>query len=132
MEHYERVSLRNCYYRWYLAYIQIRLLLMCYCIGTMAVKKTPELIPFCHPLPIERITIDIQIDPVERNSLRIDCHVSTIYKTGVEMEALVGVTHAALCVYDMCKALSKDIRILATFLVSKSGGKSDFQSNGNP
>ena len=95
----------------------------------MAVKKTSELIPFCHPLPIERISIGIQADPYKDNCLRIDCQVSTMYKTGVEMEALVGATHAALCVYDMCKALSKDIRILTTFLVSKSGGKSDFQSN---
>lgn len=97
-------------------------------VGTMAAKKTSELIPFCHPLPLEKIRIDIQIDPHELNSLRIDCHVSTIYKTGVEMEALVGASHAALCVYDMCKALSKDIRILTTFLVSKSGGKNDFHT----
>ena len=92
----------------------------------MAVKKTAELIPFCHPLPLEKITFDIMKDPHELHALRIDCQVSTVYKTGVEMEALVGATHAALCVYDMCKALSKDIQILTTTLVAKSGGKNDF------
>ena len=95
----------------------------------MAAKKTADLVPFCHPLPLERILIRIDTDSEEAFSLRIDCIVSTTYKTGVEMEALTGATHAALCVFDMCKALSKDIRIVNTHLVMKSGGKADFGGN---
>jgi cyclic pyranopterin phosphate synthase len=68
--------------------------------GTMAVKRTSELIPFCHPLPIDgcRIVVDWHDD----NSLRIECRVTTTHRTGVEMEALTGATVAALTIYDMC------------------------------
>jgi cyclic pyranopterin phosphate synthase len=91
--------------------------------GTMAVKRTHELIPFCHPLPIDgcRLAIDWR----DESSLRIECAVTTIHRTGVEMEALTGVTVAALTVYDMCKALSHAIVIGPAKLLGKRGGKRD-------
>lgn len=94
--------------------------------GTMAVKRTAELIPFCHPLPIDGCRI--AIDWLDQNSLRIDCAVRTTHRTGVEMEALTGATVAALTVYDMCKALSHRIVLGPAKLVAKSGGKHDFGS----
>ena len=92
--------------------------------GVMAAKRTHELIPFCHPLGIEncKITVDMRDDEAV-----IECTVSVHHKTGVEMEALTGASIAALTVYDMCKALSHDIRIEAVQLVEKTGGKQDFQ-----
>lgn len=93
--------------------------------GTMAVKKTHELIPFCHPLIIEGCKIDISFD--QNKEVIITCMVSISGKTGVEMEALTGASIAALTVYDMCKAFSKKIIISQTELIQKSGGKSDFQ-----
>lgn len=92
--------------------------------GTMAVKRTSELIPLCHPLPIERITFSHRFDG---NVLRIECEVACTARTGVEMEALTGASVAALTVYDMCKALSHGIEIASVRLLSKSGGKSDFE-----
>ena len=91
--------------------------------GTMAVKRTHELIPFCHPLPIDgcRITVDW----LDERTLRIDCTVRTTHRTGVEMEALTGATVAALTVYDMCKALSHAIVIGPAKLLGKRGGKHD-------
>ena len=91
--------------------------------GTMAVKKTHELIPFCHPLPIDgcRFTIDW----CDARTLRITCTVRTTHRTGVEMEALTGATVAALTVYDMCKALSHAIVIGPAKLLGKRGGKRD-------
>jgi len=91
--------------------------------GTMAVKQTSELIPFCHPLPIESCDFDIK---VTGDQIVIHCSVSVFQKTGVEMEALVGASIAALTVYDMCKALSPEICIERTRLLKKSGGKSDY------
>jgi cyclic pyranopterin phosphate synthase len=92
--------------------------------GTMAVKRTHELIPFCHPLPIEgcRIAIEWSGD----RDLRIECTVKTTHRTGVEMEALCGATIAALTVYDMCKALSHRIVIGPAKLLGKRGGRRDF------
>ena len=92
--------------------------------GTMAVKRTHELIPFCHPLPIDgcRIAIDWRDDA----SLSIVCTVRTTHRTGVEMEALTGATVAALTVYDMCKALSHRIVLGPARLLGKLGGKRDF------
>jgi cyclic pyranopterin phosphate synthase len=89
--------------------------------GTMAVKRTHELIPFCHPLPIDgcRIAIRWRDDA----SLRIVCEVKTTHRTGVEMEALTGATVAALTVYDMCKALSHEIVLGPAKLLAKRGGK---------
>ena len=91
--------------------------------GTMAVKKTHELIPFCHPLPIDgcRFTIDW----CDARTLRITCTVRITHRTGVEMEALTGATIAALTVYDMCKALSHAIVIGPAKLLGKRGGKRD-------
>ena len=91
--------------------------------GTMAVKRTHELIPFCHPLPIDgcRFTVAWR----DERSLRIDCKVRTTHRTGVEMEALTGATVAALTVYDMCKALSHAIVIGPAKLLGKRGGKHD-------
>jgi cyclic pyranopterin phosphate synthase len=88
--------------------------------GTMAVKRTHELIPFCHPLPIDGCRIDG--DWHDKRSLRIECTVRTTHRTGVEMEALTGATVAALTVYDMCKALSHDIELGPARLLAKSGG----------
>ena len=92
--------------------------------GTMAVKRTHELIPFCHPLPIDgcRITVDW----AGERDLRIECRVKTTHRTGVEMEALTGATVAALTVYDMCKALSHAIVLGPAKLLGKRGGKRDF------
>ena len=91
--------------------------------GTMAVKRTDELIPFCHALPIDGIKILIDWHDSER--LRISCTVKTVHRTGVEMEALMGASIAALTIYDMCKALSHDIEIASTRLIEKHGGKKD-------
>lgn len=91
--------------------------------GIMAAKKTPELIPLCHPLQIESCDLDIGM---EGDEVVIDCKVSLHGKTGVEMEALTGATVAALTIYDMCKALSHDIVIKDTRLIEKRGGKSDY------
>ncbi len=92
--------------------------------GVMAAKKTHDIVPFCHPLPLERCSIDI----TDRagGTIHIVCNVAVHYKTGVEMEALVGATAAALTIYDMCKALSHDIEIGPVRLLRKSGGKRDF------
>ena len=94
--------------------------------GTMAVKRTSELIPFCHPLPIDGCRIGI--DWHGERELRIECEVRTTHRTGVEMEALTGATVAALTVYDMCKALSHAIVIGPARLLGKRGGKCDFEA----
>ncbi len=96
--------------------------------GTMAVKRTHELIPFCHPLPIDGVRIGI--DWHDARSLRIECSVKTTHRTGVEMEALTGATVAALTVYDMCKALSHAIMLGPAKLLGKRGGKRDFGKPG--
>ena len=91
--------------------------------GTMAVKRTHELIPFCHPLPIDgcRLAIDWSGEAV----VGFECRVRPVHRTGVEMEALTGATVAALTVYDMCKALSHRITIGPAKLLSKRGGRRD-------
>ena len=89
--------------------------------GTMAVKRTHELIPFCHPLPIDGCRLAIDWDG--EDALRIECSVRTTHRTGVEMEALTGATVAALTVYDMCKALSHDIVLGPARLLAKRGGR---------
>jgi cyclic pyranopterin phosphate synthase len=98
--------------------------------GVMAAKKTHEIIPFCHPLPLERCTVDIT--DAARGTIRIVCSVAVHHKTGVEMEALTGATAAALTIYDMCKALSHDIEIGPVRLLRKSGGKRDFKRAASP
>lgn len=92
--------------------------------GTLAVKRTHELIPFCHPLPVEAITFDS--DWTGEATLRLRCTVAAVAKTGVEMEAIIGVQVAAATVYDMCKALSHAITIERVAVVTKSGGRDDF------
>ena len=89
--------------------------------GTMAVKRTHDLIPFCHPLPIDACRFDVGWSGAR--TLRIECAVKTSHRTGVEMEALTGATVAALTVYDMCKALSHRITIGPAKLLAKRGGK---------
>ena len=93
--------------------------------GIQAVKNTSNLIPLCHPLPIQGIDIDIR--EMENDRINIICTVDTQGKTGVEMEALTGVSVAALTVYDMCKAISQDMIIEDIRLVEKTGGKSDIK-----
>jgi cyclic pyranopterin monophosphate synthase len=93
--------------------------------GVMAAKKTGELIPLCHPLGLENCQIDIQLD--KHDEVIIECTATIEAKTGVEMEALVGATLAALTIYDMCKALSHDILIKEIRLIQKTGGKQDFE-----
>jgi len=88
--------------------------------GVMGAKRTHELIPFCHPLGLEKCKIDIDLDG---DTAVIRCTVSVHHKTGVEMEALTGASIAALTIYDMCKALSHDIVISGVRLLAKDGGK---------
>ncbi len=91
--------------------------------GIQAVKRTAELIPLCHQLALSKV--DITVTPGE-NTLNITCEVRCNERTGVEMEALTGVSVCALTIYDMCKALSHDIKISDIRLEEKTGGKSDF------
>lgn len=89
--------------------------------GIMAAKRTAELIPLCHPLPLTHVDLQAR---VEDFGVYLESHVSTNAQTGVEMEALTAVSIAALTIYDMCKALDKSITISDLRLESKSGGKS--------
>lgn len=91
--------------------------------GVMAAKKTHELIPFCHPLGLSSCKVTIEL---QGKDAIIECFCKVHHKTGVEMEALTGASVAALTVYDMLKAMSHDIVISDTLLVSKTGGKQDF------
>lgn len=92
--------------------------------GVMGAKSTPQLIPLCHPLAIDKCDVAIRI---EGDEALIDCIVSCEGRTGVEMEALTGAGIAALTIYDMCKAMSHAIVIADIRLLAKSGGKSDVQ-----
>lgn len=95
--------------------------------GIMAVKKTSEIIPLCHPLLLSKITVEFNINH-EKEVIETYCEVTCLGKTGVEMEALHGVSATLLTVYDMSKAVSKEMEIKNIHLVSKSGGKSgDFK-----
>jgi len=94
--------------------------------GTMAVKKCHELIPFCHPLILEKIKINIT--PMDAERFEIFCTVGCMAKTGVEMEALTGVHVAALTIHDMCKALSPAIKVEDIHLLKKTGGKTDYEA----
>jgi cyclic pyranopterin phosphate synthase len=93
--------------------------------GIMASKKTGELIPLCHPLGLDNCKVNIHVS--EAREVVIDCTTSITAKTGIEMEALVGASIAALTIYDMCKAMSHDIVIRETKLMEKTGGKRDFK-----
>ena len=92
--------------------------------GIQAAKSTAALIPYCHPIPID--FVEVRFD-FEDGAVEVVATVKAIYRTGVEMEALTGASVAALTIYDMCKALSHDIVIGETRLISKTGGKQDFQ-----
>src|ERR1700736_5389207 len=89
--------------------------------GIMAAKRTAELIPLCHPLPLAVVDVDVRVC---ENGVAITSKVSTTAETGVEMEALVAVSVAALTVYDMCKGMDNSIEIREIILERKSGGKS--------
>jgi len=91
--------------------------------GVMAAKRTGELIPLCHPLPLTHVEVHVEPDP-ERSCLEIRAVARTTGPTGVEMEALTAVAVAALTVYDMCKAADREMRIEAVRLLRKSGGRS--------
>jgi cyclic pyranopterin phosphate synthase len=93
--------------------------------GIMAAKKTGNLIPLCHPLGMDNCKVIIELSAL--NEVIIECTASITAKTGIEMEALVGASIAALTVYDMCKAMSHDIFKKQTKLISKTGGKRDFK-----
>jgi cyclic pyranopterin monophosphate synthase len=96
--------------------------------GIMAAKRTSELIPMCHPLPLSAVDVEAH---VRQNGVAIASRVTTTAVTGVEMEALVAASVAALTVYDMCKALDKGIEIREIVLQRKSGGKSgEFRRKG--
>ena len=92
--------------------------------GLFAVKKTPDIIPDCHPLPIESATINFDVQGLE---IKIEIEVKTIYKTGVEVEVMHGASVVALTIYDMLKPLDKGIEIQSIKLIKKRGGKSDFK-----
>jgi cyclic pyranopterin phosphate synthase len=92
--------------------------------GIMGVKKTADLIPLCHILPIEKCDVNIYVHG--ENEIWVDCTVKVTGKTGVEMEALTGASIAALTIYDMCKALSQEMMIKEISLLSKMGGKSSY------
>lgn len=95
--------------------------------GIMAVKRTSDLVPMCHPLPIQKCSIDFELDE-ERGRIRAVCTVKTEGKTGVEMEALTGVQVTLLTIYDMCKAIDKHMVMTDIHLLEKTGGKSgDFR-----
>jgi len=93
--------------------------------GVMGAKATSSLIPLCHPLLITNITVDLTLD-VEQAAVVVRSRVECTGKTGVEMEALTGASIALLTVYDMCKAVSKDMVITDVHLVTKTGGKTEY------
>ena len=90
--------------------------------GIMAAKRTPDLIPLCHPLMLSKVTVDLT--PITPDRIEIEATVSLTGQTGVEMEAMTAVSVAALTVYDMCKAVDRGMRITEIRLTHKSGGKS--------
>lgn len=94
--------------------------------AVMAAKKTSELIPYCHPIPLDSIDVDFV---VESDRIRVLATVTAIWKTGVEMEALTAAAVGALTIYDMLKPIDKEMEVVETKLVSKKGGKTDFIEN---
>ena len=91
--------------------------------GIMGAKKTSELIPLCHPLPLDRVDVDLELDETE-GRINVTATASTTARTGVEMEALTAVSVAALTLYDMCKSVDRGMRIEGVRLVRKTGGRS--------
>jgi cyclic pyranopterin phosphate synthase len=94
--------------------------------GTMAVKNTATIIPFCHSIAIESCKFSFDFD-LNKSEVKVYCEVITIGKTGAEMEALTGVSVTCLTIYDMCKAISSNMEIKDIMLNHKSGGKHDFE-----
>ena len=94
--------------------------------GIMAAKRTHDLIPLCHPLPLDKISLSFAYDDAN-HSITVTATVKVTHKTGVEMEALTAVSVACLTIYDMTKAISHDIIINNVHLMNKTGGKSDYQ-----
>jgi len=92
--------------------------------GTLAAKKTPDLLPYCHPLPLDNVTIHVSL---HQNTVEITAETETVWKTGVEMESLTAVSIAALSIYDMLKPIDDSLVIQSIKLLSKKGGKSDFK-----
>ena len=97
--------------------------------GIMAAKRTSELIPLCHQINLSKVNVTAEI---EETGVRLTAEAVTNAQTGVEMEALTAVSVAALTIYDMCKAVHKDIQITDIRLESKSGGKSDYRAETRP
>ena len=98
--------------------------------GIMGAKRTPELIPMCHPILLDGINLELRLDEA-RHCVEIEATVSCLGRTGVEMEALTAVSTAALTVYDMCKAVQRDMVITDICLVKKSGGiHGDYERRG--
>ena len=95
--------------------------------GIQAVKKTSELIPMCHPLFVD--AVDIEINIIDKEHIEILSKVTTVGKTGVEMEALTGSSVACLTIYDMCKSISQKMVIKEVKLIEKTGGKSDIKND---
>ena len=91
--------------------------------GIMATKRTADLIPLCHPIPVTGVEVNLSINH-ENQSIDIEAEVQTIGRTGVEMEALTAVSIAALTIYDMCKSVDREMEISAVYLTKKTGGKS--------
>ena len=91
--------------------------------GIAAAKKTPDLIPLCHPLPLDAVGVDFDVDE-KQSSIRVTATARVTARTGVEMEALTAAAIAALTIYDMCKAAEKGIEITDVRLLKKTGGKS--------
>lgn len=91
--------------------------------GILAAKNTGQLIPMCHPLPLDAVNLELELIP-EKNEVRIEADARMTGKTGVEMEALTAASIAALTFYDMCKAVDKTMKIVKTGLYKKTGGKS--------
>lgn len=99
--------------------------------GIMGAKKTSDLIPLCHPLPLTNLSISFHVQTSERK-IKAVCTAKTQHITGVEMEAITGVSIALLTIYDMCKAIDKDMVISNIHLVQKSGGKSGLYVRDTP
>ena len=91
--------------------------------GIMAAKKTPELIPLCHGIPVNSVEIEIEADAA-KGTITVTASVVTEGKTGVEMEALTAVSGSCLCIYDMCKSMDRDMTITNVRLLKKTGGRS--------
>lgn len=98
--------------------------------GIMAAKKTPELIPLCHALGLDGVRVDFEF--VSETTIRIQAEVRVTARTGVEMEALTAVTVAGLTIYDMCKAVDREMEMTSVRLVEKSGGKSGHFTRESP